>query len=128
MANQSIQEILATSMGKLRELVDANTVIGQAITTADGTTIIPVSKVAFGFGSGGSDFASKQPKDLFGGGSGGGVSVQPVAFLVIREGDVKLLQMNGDSFERLTNAIPEAVEKLSAIISKNKEKKEKDAN
>ncbi len=124
MANQSIQEILATSMGKLRELVDANTVIGQAITTADGTTIIPVSKVAFGFGSGGSDFASKQPKDLFGGGSGGGVSVQPVAFLVIRDGDVKLLQMNGDSLERLTNAIPEAVEKLSSIISKNKEKKE----
>ncbi len=111
-------------MGKLRELVDANTVIGQAITTADGTTIIPVSKVAFGFGSGGSDFASKQPKDLFGGGSGGGVSVQPVAFLVIRDGDVKLLQMNGDSLERLTNAIPEAVEKLSSIISKNKEKKE----
>ena len=61
MANQSIQEILATSMGKLRDLVDANTVIGQAITTSDGTTIIPVSKVAFGFGSGGSDFASKQP-------------------------------------------------------------------
>lgn len=122
MANQSIQEILETSMGKLRDLVDANTVIGQAITTSDGTTIIPVSKVAFGFGSGGSDFASKQPKELFGGGSGGGVSVQPVAFLVIREGEVKLLQMNGDSLERLTNAIPDAVEKISSLLSKNKEK------
>ncbi len=111
-------------MSKLRELVDANTVIGQPITTADGTTIIPVSKVAFGFGSGGSDFASKQPRDLFGGGSGGGVSVQPVAFLVIKGGDVKLLQMNGDSLERLTNAIPDAVEKISSLISKNKEKKD----
>ena len=105
-------------MGKLRELVDANTVIGQAITTSDGTTIIPVSKVAFGFGSGGSDFASKQPKDLF----GGGVSVQPEAFLVIREGEVKLIQMNGDSLERLTNAIPDAVEKITSLISKNKDK------
>ena len=125
MANQSIQEILETSMGKLRELVDANTVIGKEITTADGTTIIPVSKVAFGFGSGGSDFSTKAPKDLFGGGAGGGVSVQPLGFLVIKEGDVRFIQMSGgDSLERLTAAIPDAVEKISALFSKKDKKSE----
>lgn len=126
MANQSIQEILSTSMGKLRELVDANTVIGKEIVTADGTTIIPVSKVAFGFGSGGSDFSTKAPKDLFGGGAGGGVSVQPLGFLVIKDGDVKFIAMSGgDSLERLTSAIPEAVEKISALFTKKDKKEEK---
>ena len=113
-------------MSKLRELVDANTVIGKEITTSDGTTIIPVSKVAFGFGSGGSDFSTKAPKDLFGGGAGGGVSVQPLGFLVIKDGDVKFVSMSGgDSLEKLTAAIPEAVDKISALFTKKDKKEDK---
>ena len=85
-------------MEKIREMIDVNTIIGDPITTPDGTVIIPVSKVSFGFGSGGSDFPNKRDRDLFGGGAGAGISIQPLAFLVVFQGDVKLLQMSdGDS-------------------------------
>lgn len=93
MAEHPIQGIMNVTMDKIHEMVDANTIIGKAITTEDGTTILPVSKVSFGFASGGTDFDGKNAanKDLFGGGSGAGVNIQPVAFLVIKDGCVRTI-------------------------------------
>ena len=82
MAANPINELTDNSMKNLRALVDSNTVIGNPVTTPDGTTILPVSKVSFGFGTGGSDLPATQ-KELFGGGAGGGVSITPIAFLVV---------------------------------------------
>ena len=80
-----ISELMDSSLQNLRTLVDADTVVGEAITTPDGTVIIPVSKVSFGFASGGSDIPTIKQAGQFGGGAGGGVSVQPIAFLVIKD-------------------------------------------
>ena len=92
MAVKPISELTDSSMKNLQALIDSNAVIGKAITTPDGTTILPVSKVSFGFGTGGSDLPATQ-KELFGGGAGGGVSITPVAMLVIQGGSVKVLQI-----------------------------------
>ena len=110
-------------MEKIKELVDSNTIIGEPITMADGTLILPVSKVSFGFASGGSDFPSKTPKELFGGGSGAGVSISPVAFLVIRENGVKLLQLasqESNTTDRIINALPDVLDKLQELFQKDK--------
>ena len=125
MANQSIQDILSTSMEKLRELVDVNTIVGTPITVSENTTIIPISKVSFGFGSGGSDFPANSQKEAFGGGSGGGVSIQPLAFIVVNNGDVKLLQMTSanNTADKVVNLVPELIDKVSALFPKKKEDK-----
>ena len=125
MANQSIQDILSTSMEKLRELVDVNTIVGTPITVSEGTTIIPISKVSFGFGSGGSDFPANSQKEAFGGGSGGGVSIQPLAFIVVNNGDVKLLQMTSanNTADKVVNLVPELIDKISSLFPKKKEDK-----
>ena len=85
MAEHPIQGLMNVTMEKIHQMVDSNTIIGKPIITEDGTTILPVSKVSFGFASGGTDFDGKNAanKDLFGGGSGAGVNIQPVAFLVL---------------------------------------------
>ena len=86
--------MLENTIAKIREMVDVNSVIGTPITTPDGVTIIPVSKISVGVGGGGSDFVSKNPnkqENPFGGGAGGGVKVTPVAFLVIKESTVRVL-------------------------------------
>ena len=125
MANQSIQDILSTSREKLRELVDVNTIIGTPITVSEGTTIIPISKVSFGFGSGGSDFPANSQKEAFGGGSGGGVSIQPLAFIVVSNGDVKLLQMttSNNTADKVVNLVPELIDKISSLFPEKKEDK-----
>lgn len=122
MSQHPIEGMLGTSMEKIREMIDVDTIIGNPITTADGTVIIPVSKVSFGFGSGGSDFPSKTQKDLFGGGAGAGVSIQPLAFLVVCQGDVKLLQMSqGESTaDKVVEAVPELVDKISGMFGRKK--------
>ena len=111
---------------EIHEMVDANTIIGKPITTEDGTTILPVSKVSFGFASGGTDFDGKNAanKDLFGGGSGAGVNIQPVAFLVIKDGCVRTIQLTdgSNSVDRALAMLPELVEKVSALVSKKGEK------
>ena len=113
-------------MEKIREMVDVNTIIGEQIVTNDGTTIIPISKVSFGFASGGSDLPTKTPKDLFGGGAGAGVTIQPIAFIVVKDKEVKLLQMNvnGNVATGIVNMVPDMVDKISGMISKNKDKTE----
>lgn len=90
---------------------------------ADGTMILPVSKVSFGFASGGSDFPSKTPKELFGGGSGAGVSISPIAFLIVSNGGVKLLQLasqENNVTDRIINALPEVLDKLQEMFKKEK--------
>ena len=123
MAEKTIDGLLNTSFQNLKHLVDADSIIGQPMTMPTGETIIPVSKVSFGFVSGGSDIATaKQPKELFGGGSGGGVTIEPVAFIVIANGDVKLLTMSGGGFgtvERIIDQIPTAVDKITSTFKKD---------
>lgn len=122
-----IQGLMSTAMEKIREMVDVNTIIGNPIVSPDGTIIIPVSKVSFGFASGGSDFPSKSPKDIFGGGSGAGISIQPQAFIVVSNGDVKLLQMtvNADAPSGVISMVPELIDKIADMFSKGKKDKEK---
>ena len=120
---------MQTSMEKIRELVDVNTIIGDAITAPDGTIIIPVSKVSFGFVAGGSDLPIKAPKDVFAGGSGAGITVNPQAFIVVqRDGEVKMLELganNGGALEGIINGVPDLIEKVKAIFKKDSDEEEK---
>ena len=120
--SEHISGLTDNSMKNLKTLVDADTVIGNPITTPDGTMIIPVSKVSFGFATGGSDLASKSPKDVFGGGSGGGVTIQPLCFLVVKNGDVKILHINSNNStgSQALNMIPDGIDKISGIVKKDK--------
>lgn len=122
MDNHPIQEIMANSLAKMREVVDANTVIGTPITTVDGVTIIPVSKISYGFVSGGSDFATEKQKDLFGGAASSGASITPVAFLVIQGTGVRLIQLaeGGRTVDRVLNMVPEVIDKVEGFIAKGK--------
>ena len=122
MAEHPIQGLMNVTMEKIHQMVDSNTIIGKPITT-DGTTILPVSKVSFGFASGGTDFDGKNAanKDLFGGGSGAGVNIQPVAFLVIKDGCVRTIQLTdgSNSIDRALTMLPELVDKLAALVKKD---------
>ena len=115
---KSVSDLTESSMKNLKTLVDSNSVIGAPIVTADGTTILPVSKVSFGFGSGGGDLPSSQ-KELFGGGTGAGVSITPLGFLVISGGDVKLIQLQSysNTADRVVGMVPDVMDKVSGIIS-----------
>lgn len=121
--NSNVEGLMGVSVEKIREMVDANTVIGTPMTLADGVTIIPVSKVSYGFASGGSDLPSKTRNDMFGGGAGAGINITPVAFLTIKDGDINLLPVvsKPDTLDRLVSLVPEAVSKISDLRKKNKE-------
>ena len=127
--SEHISGLTDNSMKNLKTLVDADTVIGNPITTPDGTMIIPVSKVSFGFATGGSDLASKSPKDVFGGGSGGGVTIQPLCFLVVKNGDVKILHINSNNStgSQIVNMVPDVIDKISGIVKKDKPAEESGA-
>lgn len=123
-----IEAMLNISMEKIREMVDVNTIIGNPINTPDGmTTIIPVSKVSFGFGSGGSDIPSKKESQNFGGAAGAGVTIKPLAFLVIKMGEVELLQLNEvtNGVAKVVETVPEAVSKILDMLKKNKKDNKK---
>ena len=124
MAEHPIQGLMNITMDKVRQMADANTIIGKPIKTEDGTTIIPVSRISLGFGTGGSDFDGKNSanKELFGGGSGAGVSIRPVAFLVIKDGMVRTVQLAdpSNSIDRALNMLPELVDKLVSLIPDKK--------
>ena len=120
-----INSLMDTTMEKIKEMVDVNTIIGDPITSPDGTIIIPVSKVSYGFASGGSDFPTKKEnKDCFGGGSGAGVTIQPIAFLTVFRGDVKLIPVEKyeGAADRVEGMMPELVDKVSALFKKDKKK------
>ena len=129
MANH-LENMMDTTMDNIRQMVDVNTIIGEPVVCPDGTVIIPVSKVSYGFASGGSDLPSKAnpQKEYFGGGAGAGVSIQPVAFLVVNNGNVKMLNMEFDgAVDRVISMIPDAADKIGDLIKKmSKKKKGKD--
>lgn len=122
-----VKELIAASMGKISELTEAETIIGEPIVVDGNVTIIPVSKVSYGFAAGGSDLPTKADKDLFGGASGAGVSIQPVAFLVISDGQTQLLQISLDSSAStaIVNMVPEVFNKVQSLFKKDKKKPEK---
>ena len=123
MAEHPIQGLMGVTIEKIRDMVNAETIIGDPI-HVDDTTIIPVSRVTFGFVSGGSDVGPSSNKQMFGGGSGAGVNIQPVAFLVIKDGCVRTIQLTdgSNSVDRALAMLPELVEKVSALVSKKGEK------
>lgn len=129
--SQKLPNMLESTIQKIKEMVDVNSVIGAPISTPDGVTIIPVSKVSVGFGGGGSDFAKKgaQPsnENPFGGGVGGGVKVVPMCFLVVKDGNVRMLpvaQPANSPTERLVEILPDTLEKIDDLLSKHTGKKE----
>ena len=131
MAEKGIHSLMEQTMEKIRSMVDVNTIVGDPITTPDGTTLIPVSKVTFGFGAGGSDFQSRNAKDdtplCFGGGGGSGVSIVPVGFLVVREGNAHMLPVNmpaESSADRLIEMIPGAFNSVQNFVSKRRSGKD----
>ncbi len=121
--SNSIEGVLGVSMEKIREMVDVNTIIGDPISAPNGTTIIPVSKVSFGFASGGSDLPA-QAAEKFAGGAGAGVTVKPQAFIVIKnDGDVELLELGGKTspMEGIIDSIPGLIGKIKDIVGKKKD-------
>ena len=129
--SNTLPNMLENTIAKIRDMVDVNSVIGNPITTPDGVTIIPVSKVSVGFGGGGSDFVSKNLNKLdnhpFGGGAGGGVKVTPVAFLIIKDGNVRMLPVAtpaNTTADRLVEMIPDTIDRLSAFIDSHTKKNE----
>lgn len=113
MAN-NVEGLMGVSVDKIRELVDANTVIGTPMEMPDGSTLIPVSKVSYGFASGGSDLPSKSADGLFGGGAGAGINIVPVAMIVMKDGSTNILPIvsHPDTMDRVVSLIPDMVDKL----------------
>ena len=121
-----IENLMMTAMTSLESMVDVNTIVGDMVSSPDGTVIIPVSKVCFGFAAGGSEFNtnklnkySENTKLPFGGGSGAGVHISPVAFLTVKDGQVKLLNINGTtSVDKLIDLVPDVVNKANDLVQK----------
>lgn len=127
--NHPISELMSTTLQKIREMVDVNTIVGNPISTNDDTTIIPVSKLSFGFASGGSDFVSKNQKadtdNAFGGGSGAAVKISPVAFLIVKNDSVKILPVSppaDNTVDRIVEMVPDVLDKVTGFIEKQKNK------
>lgn len=124
MKEQSASGILGTSIEKIKDLVDVSTIIGDPIKISETLQIIPVSKVTYGFASGGTDFPSKNNQELFGGGGGAGITISPVAFLVVNNGSVSVKYINAaeGSVERVIGMVPDIVDKATDVISQLKNK------
>ncbi len=131
-----IQGLMYTAMQSIRDMIDVNTIVGDPVESPDGTVIIPISKVGLGFGVGGSDYASHNAKqgengqNLFGGGAGGGVSITPVAFMVVGKGQIRLMPVNPDTniYDRILDMVPVAIDKIAELkdsfVAKREAKKE----
>ena len=133
--NHPLSEMLGDIMSKIREMIDVNTVVGAPITTPDGVTIIPVTKVSIGYGGGGSDFATKNypagRDNAFGGGAGAGVTITPVAFLVIRGENVRMLPIAepaSTSVDRLIELLPDILDKADDFLASRKAAKQQEAS
>jgi len=150
MGEHPIQGLMQTAMENIKEMVDVNTIIGDPVETPDGSVIIPVSKVGFGFAAGGSEFETYEETDRrhdrtdgdaarqhvnggrrsdlpFGGGSGGGVSITPIAFLIVGKHGVRSISLQGQShlYERMMDLAPAVVEKIQSMICGDKGREEK---
>ncbi len=125
-----IEGLLSVSMENIKSMVDVNTIVGEPIVTPDGATIVPISRVSFGFGAGGSEYsanpADKKSEDkMFGGGSGGGASIKPVAFLIVNKDTIRILPITNtlSTIDRVVDMVPEAISKFNGLINGIKEKK-----
>ena len=128
--SQKLPNMLESTIQKIKEMVDVNSVIGAPITTPDGVTIIPVSKVSVGFGGGGSDFTTKSSRpgeeNPFGGGAGGGVKVTPICFLIVKDGAVRMMPVAepaSTTADRIVEMVPDTLDKITAFIDSRTEKK-----
>lgn len=133
MDKQPMSEFAETVMSKLHAMVDVNTVVGEPITTPDGIMMIPVSSVSFGFGSGGTDFTTKNQKENqknpFGAGAGAGVRIYPIAFVVVKDGNVRIMNIEppaSTTVDRIIDQAPEVIDKVAALIKKQQQKKVED--
>lgn len=141
MDQHPIEGLMITAMDSIKDMIDVNTIIGEPIETSNNIIIIPISKVGFGFASGGSEFKgetideySKKDKEEeiqyrlpFGGGSGAGVSISPVAFLVVQSNTVKLLPVEHNScFDKLLDYVPDLMEKVNTYLNKNMQNKKEE--
>ncbi len=119
-----LNDLMRETMEKVRQMADTNTIVGQPITTPDGVTLIPISKISFGFGSGGGDYGKTAPKG-FGGGSGAGVNIAPVAFLVIKDGTTRVLPVAVppvSTMDRIVDMVPDIMDKMEKYFDKKEEK------
>ncbi len=127
MAEHPIQGLMDTAMSNIKAMVDVDTIVGNAVTAPDNTIIIPVSTVSFGFAAGGSDIAPKKAESepIFGGGAGGGATVKPMAFLVVSNGNVRLLPVSNHTspVDKIIDLVPELVDKVNSTISSVSEKR-----
>ena len=116
--------LMQSTMDKVHEMVDTNTIVGQPISTPDGVTLIPISKVSFGFGSGGGDYG-KAPKENFGGGAGAAVKIDPVAFLIIKDGITRVLPVAvppASTVDRIVDMVPDVMDKVEKFFDKKEAK------
>lgn len=130
MSDHPIEGMMNTTLEKIKQMVDINSIVGDPITSPDGTVLIPVSKITYGFASGGSDLPTKEQnaKQFFGGGTGAGISITPVAFITISNGSVRLLQIDpySSSADRVIGMVPEVVDKIEGLFHKKKDASKSD--
>lgn len=133
MENHPIENLMKTTMENLKEMIDVNTIVGDAVESKDGSLIIPISKVCFGFASGGSEFNSKcggntnSDKYPFGGGSGSGVSIKPVAFIVIKEDTIRLLNIDAENtLDKIVDSVPQTIDMIKGFFKNSSDKKNSD--
>ena len=131
MTEHPINGLMETAMQSIKDMVDVNTIVGEPVESKDGTIIIPISKVSFGFGAGGSDFGKKDlvannSQSNFGGGSGGGASIEPVAFMVVGKEQIKLMpiEKNTSPVEDILDTVPTLLDKVIKVFKKKKCEKE----
>lgn len=127
MGEHPINNLMGTVMENIKGMIDVNTIVGDPVETSNGTMIIPVSKVGFGFAAGGSDIPSKNPgSEEFGGGSGAGVSIAPIGFLVVSPEQIKFIPVSSNStpLDKLVDYIPVAFDKVNNMIKKKKNEDE----
>ena len=121
--NNSLTELMEVSMSKIRDMVDSNTIIGEPIQTPDGVTLIPVSRLSFGFGCGGGDYGKQTPA-MFGGASTAGVKVEPVAFLVVKDGVTRVMPVAlpaVGTVDRVIDLVPQVMDRVESFLDKKKE-------
>ena len=129
MKKNPLNDLMHTTMEKVREMADTNTIVGEPIVTPDGVTLIPVSKISFGFGSGGGSYGKNPNQEQFGGGSGAGVKIDPVAFLVVRDGVTRVLPVAVppiSTMDRIVDMIPDLLDKVEKFNDKKEAKKQEE--
>ncbi|OJF17575.1 MAG: sporulation protein YtfJ [Bacillaceae bacterium G1] len=122
-----IEGLMKTALENIKEMIDVNTIVGDAVEAPDGSVILPVSKVGFGFAAGGSEFESSDASYMpFGGGSGGGISIQPVAFLVVNSQGIRLLSLDNSThlYERALDLAPQVLNKIQQMLQQNRSSQE----